>query len=372
VAIAHAQDAYVDCADCRSFKANDQILAEQLRIADDCGCKIFNVVRTARGDEIGGGMWGRSGLIGDTGYVGGTLMRSVSFAKTYNSQTIDEIADQSFDTLVCAGAPATMWAANSNPDADRMNLERLASALESVRIGRCILISTIAVLDNPSAGYTESTARYEMYMAYGRHRRALEERVLERSNAVVLRLPALFGAGLRKNFLFDLLNPVPSFINPEKFAEIRGKLTETERRSVDSVFSLDVTFGLYKLDRTALETGGLRASVEQSFVHMGFVARNFTNSSSRYQYYNLTNLKHDIDVCISNKISVLHVCSEPWGAAELHQSLLGSRFANHGPPIVIEDMQTEHAAAFGRRGPYIYDKLEVEKELKAFFAKRGS
>jgi len=56
----------------------------------------------------------RLGLVGDSGFVGGELMRQLAFARTYNSRTIDEIAGEHFETLMCAGAPATMWAEKAN------------------------------------------------------------------------------------------------------------------------------------------------------------------------------------------------------------------------------------------------------------------
>ena len=63
-------------------------------------------------------MWSRAGLIGGTGFVGGNLRAQRPFARHYSSTTIPEIAGEHFTTLICAGAPAAMWAANADPEAD--------------------------------------------------------------------------------------------------------------------------------------------------------------------------------------------------------------------------------------------------------------
>lgn len=316
-------------------------------------------------------MWGRCGLIGNTGFVGGTLMRSLPFDRTYNSRTIEQIDGESFDTLICAGAPATMWAANANPQADAANLERLAQAIERSSVRRLVLISTIAVLDDMSAGYTESTARYETQMAYGRNRRALEERVLDHPGALVLRLPALFGAGLKKNFIYDLMNSIPSFIKPDKFEEVMGRLSETERLLASQLFSFDEQLRMHKLDRAALDACGHREPLEQAFARTGFTARNFTNSASRFQYYNLACLQRDIEAGLMSGIRTLNVSSEPMGADELHQELMGTPFINVGPPVVREDMRTEHAGTLNRQGPYLHRRAETLAGLKAFVERKG-
>ena len=313
-------------------------------------------------------MWGHAGLIGDTGFVGSTLTRDIAFSRTYNSRSIERIAGESFDTLVCAGAPATMWAANANPRADLDNLRRLTSALSEAKINRLVLISTIAVFDDVSAGYTESSARYETVKAYGRNRRELELHVMERYEAVVLRLPALFGKGLKKNFIFDILNPIPSFIKPDKFAQARAAFTPGELRLADNFFAFDPGLSMHRLDREALEASGKRRELERAFERIGFQASSFTNSDSRYQCYNLKNLKRDIEVSVAQGLSLLNVCSEPWRAGDLYAALVGTPFVNAGPPVVQEDMRTEHAGAFARYGPYLYDRAEVLQDLHSFVA----
>ena len=47
----------------------------------------------------------------------------------------------------------------------------------------------------------------------------------------------------------------------------------------------------------------------------------------------------------------------------------GAPFANSGPPVVKEDVRTEHAGAFGRSGPYLYDRADVLRDLQRL---RGS
>lgn len=42
-------------------------------------------------------------------------------------------------------------------------------------------------------------------------------------DALIVRLPALYGRGLRKNFLYDLHTIAPSMIKPDKYQELAAK-----------------------------------------------------------------------------------------------------------------------------------------------------
>ena len=152
-----------------------------------------------------------SALIGYTGYVGSTLLRQGCFEMghldLFRSTSIDEIKGRSYDVLVCAGAPAKKWLANSDPMTDRMNIDRLISRLETVKADRVVLISTVDVFKNPT-GCDESTPVDEDGLhPYGLHRRMLERFVEDRfASHLIVRLPGLVGPGLRKNVLYDLLH----------------------------------------------------------------------------------------------------------------------------------------------------------------------
>ena len=75
------------------------------------------------------------------------------------------------------------------------------------RTARFTLISTIDVYPDPSEPHDERVeVPADAGQPYGRHRLAVEAFVKARfGQALVARLPALFGRGLKKNMIFDLL-----------------------------------------------------------------------------------------------------------------------------------------------------------------------
>ncbi len=128
-------------------------------------------------------------LIGHTGFVGGNLARQMHFDEFYNSKNIEEIRGREFDTVVCAGMPGAKWYANQHRDEDRDTLVRLFNALFEIRSDRLVLISTVDAAS--PRGW------------YGLHREWLERASVPNH---IIRLPALFGPGLKKNALYDLMH----------------------------------------------------------------------------------------------------------------------------------------------------------------------
>jgi hypothetical protein len=149
----------------------------------------------------------RDALIGHTGFVGGTLYRQRAFDAVFNSRNIEEIRGQSFDSVVCAGVSAVKWLANKEPDQDWRSISRLIDCLSAVRVGHFVLISTIDVYGRP-IGLTEDDRPDAVGLhPYGLHRMKLEDFVAERyPSHTIVRLPALFGAGLKKNAIYDLIH----------------------------------------------------------------------------------------------------------------------------------------------------------------------
>src|SRR5688572_27445089 len=148
----------------------------------------------------------RSALIGHTGFVGGNLLSQSRFDDLYNSTNIETIAGRQYDLVVCAGAPAEKWKANADPEGDRERLRRLSVPLSAARIDELILISTVDVYPVPRDATEDTPIDPAAGGAYGRNRLELERECTATFPTRVVRLPGLFGRGLKKNIIFDLLH----------------------------------------------------------------------------------------------------------------------------------------------------------------------
>lgn len=308
-------------------------------------------------------------LIGATGFVGTNLRLSHDFAAHYASRTIGDSAGRSFGTVVCAAAPATMWEANRNPDRDLANIDALIGHLRGIKAQRFVLISTIAVLADANAGLDEGSDAFETDKAYGRNRRHLEVAAQEIfPTCHVLRLPALYGAGLKKNLLFDMLNPAPSFLTEARLGEIHDAIPEAARVELDAVYGWEEGLAMYRCDRALLRRRGREEELVAALGAIGATALAFANGESRFQFYGLAELWADVGRVIEHRVPVLHLAPEPIEVADLYRELTGEPFPPSTASVYREDMRTRHADLWGRAGEYSQDRATVLDRLRDFFA----
>jgi hypothetical protein len=308
-------------------------------------------------------------LIGFSGFVGGTLRQQHGFSHLYNSSNISAIATAPpFETTVCAAAPGSMLEANLQPQSDRSRIGALMQHLATVRTRSFVLISSIAVLGNADSGADETSASFDATSAYGQNRRALEEFCSRHfPRCLIIRLPALFGQGLRKNFLFDLLNPVPSLWSRERLDEAAQRLPPALFDRLTAFYAADPATKLLKLDRQALDAAAERADIENALDHHGLSAMKFHNPLTTYQYYGMTRLWTDIAVATAADLREVHFAPEPLTAAQIHLRLIGKPMPDSVARLHREDMRTRHAGLWGQAGPYIEDAPSVLHRIERFF-----
>jgi glycine/D-amino acid oxidase-like deaminating enzyme len=133
---------------------------------------------------------GRRALIG-RGFVGSNLDQPGRFTDRYHSKNVHEMRGH-YQQIVIAAPSAEKWKANMQPGTDFDQVEAITLALKNCTADDVVLCSTIDV-----HGDTK----------YGLHRKQLETavRILFPGVARIVRLPALYGPGLKKNALFDIL-----------------------------------------------------------------------------------------------------------------------------------------------------------------------
>lgn len=249
----------------------------------------------------------KSALVGYTGFVGSNLDRQHSFEAKYNSTNIEEIAGGEFEELVFAGAQAKKWWANANPEEDWANIERALRPLQTVSAKRVVLISTVdAAPKTPGADETSLLTESEAD-AYGSHRLRLEERMRNFFDDVtVVRLPGLFGVGLKKNVIYDLLN---------------GNQIEK------------------------------------------------INPESRFQYYSLETLWRDIGIVREAGIRLMHFATEPIQTREILQRFFPEAVVgSEAGPVASYDFRTCYGSAFGQSSSYIASQADVLEELESFIS----
>lgn len=142
-------------------------------------------------------MKNRIAIVGYTGLVGGNLYKqykkNYKYIDLFNSKNISKIKKKSlYKKIICAGLPAEKWKANKFPKKDKLNTLKLIKNLKKSKTEKFILISTIDV---------------NFKHTYGKNRMYLENFVKKNfKNYSVVRLPGVFGEGLKKNVIYDLIN----------------------------------------------------------------------------------------------------------------------------------------------------------------------
>ena len=297
-------------------------------------------------------------LVGSTGFVGGNLRAKHTFAAVCHSSDIAAQYGTQPDLCVYAGVPAAMFLANADPEADMEVMRTARENLRKIAPKSLVLISSIAVFADSRGRCEDDAPDTDGLPAYGRNRLQLEQWVREDFNdALIVRLPALYGAGLKKNFLFDLHTITPAMLKPEKYNELAAKslLVKTGYTLADN--------GFYKLNGTADKT-----ALKEFFAGNDFNALAFTDSRSRYQFYNLGRLWQDIETARAAGLTMLHLCTPPISAAEAYTAVTGKAdWTNELPKSPFDyDLRSRYAAVLGGGGDYLCTKEEELDDVTHF------
>ena len=160
-------------------------------------------------------------IVGYTGFVGSNIVASHSFEGCYNSKNISAAYGTKPDLLVYSGVPAEMFLANQNPEADRELMNKAIENIKKIQPKKLVLISTIAVYQNPDRVDEDYEIDESTLTAYGANRLYLERWVEANINDyLIVRLPGLFGKNIKKNFIYDYIYYIPAMLNQEKYAEL--------------------------------------------------------------------------------------------------------------------------------------------------------
>lgn len=250
----------------------------------------------------------RTALIGYTGFVGGNIAAQHTFDDVYNSKNIADIEGQEYDLVVSAANRAEMWRINQEPEKDLAEINEFIDHIKKVKIKKLVLISTIGVYKNPNGATEDTPIETDGLTPYGVNRYHLEQFCNENFDTTIVRLPGLFGEGLKKNVIFDLLND----------------------NNVDRI-----------------------------------------HKDGIYQYYNLGNIWKDIQVALDNDLPLVNLATPPVSTEEVARECFGIEFTNEPADVTpaFWDMHSKYADIYGGEGEYLYTKAKELADIKAFVEK---
>jgi len=245
-------------------------------------------------------------IVGYTGFVGSNLLQFYKFDYFYNSKNFQEAKNMEFDELYFCGVPAVKWYANKFPDEDGAVLYNLRTILKTIKANKIILISTIDVYEYTNCKLDED---YDCNIfnnhTYGVNRYLFEDFVKTHfENYHIIRLPALFGKGLKKNIVYDLINN-----------------NQIENISKDTFF----------------------------------------------QWYDLNWLKNDIDIIMKHNIRICNLFTEPLSSVEIIKLFDYPMEEFKNKSKLIYNIRTKYSNLFGSSVEgYIRDKQSVLHNLRLF------
>ena len=299
-------------------------------------------------------------LVGYTGFVGGNLRSSHPFDALYNSKNIKEAYGSTPDLLVYCGVKAVKYIANQNPDEDLKHISETIENIKAIGAKKLVLISTIDVYTVPNQ--LDETFENKVGLhpeAYGRHRLMLEKWVIENvEDYHIVRLPGLFGHGIKKNFIYDMIHIIPSKLTEAKMTT----LIEADNQ-INQFYHLD-SDGFYNVNTLKDNEKEL---LKSKFLKLGFSALNFTDSRAIFQFYPLDQLWQHLEIILQNDIKIINMATEPIKISELYAQIKQKQFVNEiARPVSHYDFWTIHAHSFSKSGHYILDKKEIIEAIIHF------
>ena len=298
-------------------------------------------------------------LVGHTGFVGNNLYRYGSFELGVNSGSVREAYGTKPDLCVYAGLRAEKYLANQQPEKDWQMIEQAKENIRMIKPQKLVLISTIDVFKSPLAVYEDSAIDMDGLQPYGYNRRVLENWVRENyPEALIVRLPGLFGEGIKKNFIYDIINVIPFMLSETKMGEL-----SSQEAAIEEYYEIQDN-GFWKC-RNLNE--GEKNALRNILSRVNFSALRFTDSRSEFQLYPLKRLWSDIKIALENKIELLHTATEPISVGEIYKFLYGREFMNETAGVPAKyDYRTRYSGLYKRDGGYIMGKEEVLLEIQNF------
>lgn len=239
-------------------------------------------------------------IFGYTGLIGTYLTTMFDFKYFFNSKNIELAKNKNFDILFITCIQSTKW--YKNIELDKLMFENILNILKTITATKVILFSSIDVYNNLDNSNESTIINYNLNNNFNKNKYLFETEIISLfNNYHIIRLPVIFGNGLKKNIIFDLLNDVKEI-----------------------------------------------------------------NFNSTFQFYNLENLKDDINICINNNIKLCNLVSEPINNNELIKLFNKQYIHNNKIPLINYNIKSQYYKLFNGINGFTISKENILINIQKF------
>lgn len=253
----------------------------------------------------------RTALIGYTGFVGSNLAAAHEFTDLYNTANIRDLRGREYDLVVSAAARADSHRINEHADDDLAEIDEYIDLLSTVAASQLVVISTVCIYPGGTTPDEMTPLSAAGLTPYGANRLHMEQALSAKMPTLALRLPQLYGTGLKKGIVFDLINN-------------------------------------YRVD--------------------------FIRPDGRFQYYDLRRLWADTQVALGAGLTTLNLATPPLPSWRVAAECFGLDIARQCPAspaspfaeMYTRDMRTTHADLYGGPPGYLLDEAAELAAIQQF------
>ena len=252
------------------------------------------------------------GIIGANGMIGQNINEqysNISNVSKITRENFTESANKKYNILFVTAADARKYWVNQNPHYDLKHLCNLAEGIKNYTFEKLVLISSIDVYNQVENKGDEKTLLKFENPSYGDNRLFLELLLKSefQNKLHIIRLQGIIANNLKKNPLYDL-----KFKNE-----------------------------LYKI-----------------------------NKNNILQFYPISKLKQDIDLCIMNEINLANISCEPIKLSEIfikyYPHLLSQ--ADDNKPQANYDVKSIYSETLLNKKDYWIPKDDIFKAIEDYFS----
>ena len=144
-------------------------------------------------------------VIGGNGFVGFSICSELQRKKTnfvkITRQNYSSYKNKKFKIIINAAMPSKRFWAKNNPDLDyEETVTKTKNIISDFKFEKIIHVSTVS-------------ARCQFHTTYGKNKKESEDLIKQTPNYLIIRLGPMYGVGLTKGVLVDMLNNGTVFFN---------------------------------------------------------------------------------------------------------------------------------------------------------------